>query len=57
MITYPQSLTMVCDHCSERSGTPSTIDIDEISKKVGEMSGFARMNDGEADEEDLHAVV
>ena len=51
--------TMVCNHCSERSGAPSTTDIDDatIPKSVGELLGFTRLNNGEVNEEDLQPVV
>ena len=51
--------TMVCNHCNEKSGTPSTsyIDDETILKRVGEILGFTRMNNGEFNEEDLQSVV
>ena len=51
----PSITTLVCNHCSERSGDPSTIDIDDetIPKREGEMLGFTRLNNGEVNEEDL----
>ena len=50
---------MICNHCSERSGVPSTTKINDetITQKVGEMSGFTRMSDGEVDGEDLKVAA
>ena len=50
---------MICNHCSERSGAPSTTDIEDepIPKEIGKMLGFTRISGGEVNEKDLQAVV
>ena len=49
----PSITTIDCTYCSERSGAPCTTVIDDetISKKVGEMLGFMRVNSKEVNED------